>query len=201
MKRNLQKLTISEQKLLERFLRYDERALMPVAQNILEDYKDQVFIHDIFSIIVEDVLQVLALSEWNELSYRKIIFSAERIHEMSGCFSPPDDRFLFALSIVWITHCCKYKNEAHILSSELRPHSIISDSLQLEYSLCAQFFNLFGGPPSGKARKLERYMFSTYGCSYRSSDVNDDHLMNFQTLLHFISETGFSYESPVKAEG
>jgi hypothetical protein len=28
--------------------------------------------------------------------------------------------------------------------------------------------------------------------------MNSDHLMNFQTLLHFLSVTGFSYELPEK---
>ena len=189
-------LTLSEQNLLERFAQYDEKELTPAARDILNEYKNNIFIQDIFAIIVEDVLKALSLTEWNQTSYEKIISEAQNIYNMSGCFFPANQHFLFALSIVWISHFCRYKDTINILTSEIKPRSLFNDAKVLEYSLCAQFFNYFAGPPWGKAKALEKYMFSTYGRFYRDSCTNNDHLVNFNTLLHFISLTGFSYQMP-----
>lgn len=196
----LQSLTQSEQNLLERFAQYDEKKLTHAAQDILDDYKNQVFICDIFAIIVEDVLQVLSLNEWNEVAYRKIIFTANSIYNTSGCFFPANQHLLFAIPIVWITYYCKYKDGSRILTSDIKPHSIINDSIQLEHSLSAQFFNYFAGPPVGKAKKLEKYMFEKYDPHYRESDTNNNHTINFQTLLYFLSVTNFIYEPVRKNE-
>ena len=56
-------LTLSEQNLLERFAQYDEKELTPAARDILNEYKNNIFIQDIFAIIVEDVLKALSLTE------------------------------------------------------------------------------------------------------------------------------------------
>ena len=193
MRYNQKSLTITEQRLLERFVQYDETKLTLAAQSILNEFRDNVFIEDIFAIIVEDVLNVLSLTEWNKTTYEKIISSAQRIFETSGCFFPANEHFLFALPVVWITYCCEYKTNFSILKSESIPQSILEDSKALEYSICAQFFNFFGGPPIGKSKKLEKYMFKTYGRFYREASTHNNHIINFETLLHFISLTNFSY--------
>ena len=186
--------TIAEQKLLERFIHYDERKLTLAAQSILSEFKDHVFIEDVFAIIVEDVLTVLSLTDWNEETYQKIISSAQYIWKTSGCFFPANEYFLFALAVVWITYCCKYKGNHTILESDSNMKSMINDSIALEYSICAQFFNFFAGPATGKSKKIENYMFKKYGTVYRGSRFNNDHIANFQTLLQFLSFTNFSYE-------
>ena len=66
-------LTITEQRLLERFVQYDARKLMSATQTILTEFRDNIFIEDVFAIIVEDVLNVLSLTEWNNTTYEKII--------------------------------------------------------------------------------------------------------------------------------
>lgn len=194
MNDNQKALTIAEQKLLERFIQYDERKLTLATQSILSEFRNDVFMEDVFAIIVEDVLNVLFLTEWNKTTYKKIISSAQYIFETSGCFFPANEHFLFALSIVWISYCCKYKRNHSILESDSNIRSIVNDSKTLEYSICAQFFNFFAGPAIGKSKKIEDYMFMTYGNLYRESHVNNDHITNFQTLLHFLSFTNFSYD-------
>lgn len=187
-------LTPAEWKLLDRFVQYDEKQLTRATQSILSEFEKDVFIEDIFAIIVEDVLNVLSLTEWNELAYKKIISSAQYIFETSGCFFPANEHFLYALPIVWITYCCKYKRNHTILESGSNIRSIINDAKTLEYSICAQFFNIFAGPAIGKSKKIEHYMFTTHGNLYRESHVNNNHITNFQTLLHFLSFTNFSYD-------
>lgn len=187
-------LTISEQRLRERFIQYDENKLTFAAQSILDEFRDVVFMEDVFAIVVEDVLKVLSLTEWDKTTYGKIIFSAQYIFEKSGCFFPANEHFLFALSIVWISYCCKYRKNSNILESNLSIRSIVNDSKALEYSICAQFFNYFGGPATGKSKKLENFMFRTYGTSYRESRANTNHITNFQTLMHFLTFTNFSYD-------
>lgn len=187
-------LTAAEQKLLARFIQYDEKKLTRTTQNILSEFRNDVFMQDVFAIIVEDVLNVLSLTEWNNSAYKKIISSAQDIFETSGCFFPANEHFLFALPIVWITYCCKYKRNHTILESGSNIRSLISDAKTLEYSICAQFFNFFAGPAIGKSKKIEDYMFTTYGSLYRESHVNNDHITNFQTLLQFLSFTNFSYD-------
>ena len=194
MNDNQQALTIAEQRLSERFIQYDEKKLTLTTQSILNEFKNHVFMEDIFAIIVEDVLNVLSLTEWNKSTYKKIISSAQYISETSGCFFPANEHFLFALSIVWISYCCKYKRNHSILESNSNIQSIVNDSKALEYSICAQFFNFFAGPAIGKSKKIETYMFTTYGNLYRESHINNDHFTNFQTLLHFLSFTNFSYD-------
>ena len=186
-------LTIAEQRLLERFVQYNERELTLAAQSILNEFRDHVFIEDIFAIVVEDVLTVLSLTEWNKTTYEKIISSAQYIYETSGCFFPANEHFLFALSVVWISYCCKYKKDRTILESNSNIRSIVNDSKTLEYSICAQFFNYFAGPAIGKSKKIEDYMFMTYGALYRESHVSENHIINFQTLMRFLSFTNFSY--------
>lgn len=193
MRYNQKSLTITEQRLLERFVQYDERKLTLAAQSILNEFRDNVFIEDIFAIIVEDVLNVLSLTEWNKTTYEKIIFSAQHIFETSGCFFPANEHFLFALPVVWISYCCKYKKDRTILDSNSNIRSIVNDSKTLEYSICAQFFNYFAGPAIGKSKKIEDYMFMTYGALYRESHVSENHIINFQTLMRFLSFTNFSY--------
>ena len=51
-------LTISEQRLRERFIQYDENKLTFAAQSILDEFRDVVFMEDVFAIVVEDVLKV-----------------------------------------------------------------------------------------------------------------------------------------------
>lgn len=187
-------LTITEQRLLERFVQYDARKLMPATQTILTEFRDNVFIEDVFAIIVEDVLNVLSLTEWNNTTYEKIISSAQYIYDRSGCFFPANEHFLFALPIVWISYCCKYKKNRTIFESNSNIRSVINDSKTLEYSICAQFFNYFAGPAIGKSKKIENYMFTTYGNSYRDSRENENHIKNFQTLMQFLSFTNFSYD-------
>ena len=155
MKDHQKALTIAEQRLFERFIRYDEKKLTLAAQSILSEFKNAIFIEDIFAIIVEDVLNVLSLTEWNETTYRKIISSAKFIFETSGCFFPANEHFLFALPIVWVSYCCKYKGKYSILECDSKYQSIVNDSKTLEYSICAQFFNYFAGPAIGKAKKIE----------------------------------------------
>lgn len=193
MRYNQKSLTIAEQRLLERFVQYDEGKQMLAAQSILNEFRDNVFIEDIFVIIVEDVLNVLSLTEWNKTTYEKIISSAQYIFEASGCFFPANEHFLFALPVVWISYCCKYKKDRTILGSNSNIRSIINDSKTLEYSISAQFFNYFAGPAIGKSKEIENYMFTTYGASYRESRVSKNHITNFQTLMRFLSFTNFSY--------
>ena len=193
MSDNLKALTIAEQRLFERFIRYDEKTLTFAVQSILGEFRNHVFMEDVFAIIVEDVLNVLSLRAWNKTTYKKIITSAQYIFETSGCFFPANEHFLFALSIVWISYCCKYKRNHSILEYDANIRSIVSDSKALEYSICAQLFNFFAGPAIGKSKKIENYMFATYGSVYRESRENNDHITNFQTLLHFLSFTNFSY--------
>ena len=194
MSDNQKDLTAAEQKLLARFIQYDEKQLMPAAQTILSEFKNDLFVQDIFAIIVEDIYHVLSLTEWDEAAYKKIISSAHYIYKKSGCFFPAFEHFLFALPIVWITHCCKYKKTHTILESGSNIRSINNDAIALQYSICAQFFNIFAGPATGKSKKIENYMFSVYGNLYRDLRVNNDHITNFQTLLQFLSFTNFSYD-------
>ena len=159
MRCNQKTLTIPEQRLRERFVQYDETKLTIATQSILNEFREDLFIEDVFAIIVEDVLNVLCLTEWNENTYKKIISSAQYIFETSDCFFPANEHFLFALSIVWVSYCCKYKNDCTILQSNSNNRSIVYDSKTLEYSICAQFFNYFAGPAIGKSKKIENYMF------------------------------------------
>ena len=196
---NAEKLTDAEQKLFDRFCNYDENSLPYVVQSILNAYKDDLFIHDIFSIIVEDVSLILSLNDWSEASYKKVILAANQICDTTDCFFPANEHFLFALSIVWISNCCKYKDNKHIIDTPQSLKSRINDSIHLEYSLCAQFFNYFAGPTVKKSKKFEAYMFKTHGKLYRDVSRNNDRTKNFSTLLYLLELMNFKYE-PLKAE-
>ena len=162
MKDSIRLLTASEQKLFERFIKYDEENLSSITKNILLSYSDDVFISQIFAIIAEDVVEVLSLNEWNEASYRKIIFTANQIAETTGCFFTASDHFLFALPIVWIYFFCEHKKYGHINSIGPKPKTLISDCKTLEYSISAQFFNFFAGPAKGKRKLFEDYKLSCH---------------------------------------
>ena len=88
MKDNQKPLTVAEQKLLARFIQYDENQLTFATQSILREFGNDVFMKDVFAIIAEDVLNVLSLKAWNQSTYKKIISSAQYIFETSGCFFP-----------------------------------------------------------------------------------------------------------------
>ena len=191
---NSEKLTKSEHMLFDRFASYDENSLPYVVQSILNAYKDDLFIHDIFSIIVEDVSLILSLNDWSEASYKKVILAAKQINKTSNCFFPANEQFMFALCIVWISYYCKYKDDNYIICSPQEVKSKINDSIHLEYSLCAQFFNYFAGPATKKSKKFESYMFKTYGKAYRDLPQNNDHFKNFSTLIHLLKLMNFKYE-------
>ena len=191
---NSEKLTKSEQMLFDRFASYDENALPSVVRGVFDAYKDNLFMHDIFSIIVEDVSLVLSIDDWNEASYKKLIFTAKQIYDTTDCFFPANEHFLFALSIVWISNCCKYKDNKHIIYTPQSLKSRINDSIHLEYSLCADFFNCFAGPTTKKSKKFESYMFKTYGKAHRDLPQNNDHFKNFSTLIHLLKLMNFKYE-------
>ena len=196
---NSEKFTKSEHMLFDRFASYDENALPSVVRGVFDAYKDNLFMHDIFSIIVEDVSLVLSIDDWNEASYKKLIFTAKQIYDTTDCFFPANEHFLFALSIVWISYCCKYKDNKHIIDTPQSLKSRINDSIHLEYSLCAQFFNYFAGPTVNKSKKFEAYMFKTHGKLYRDVSRNNDRTKNFSTLLYLLELMNFKYE-PLKAE-
>jgi hypothetical protein len=195
MKVQTEKLTPSERNLLERFKKYDKDCLNPAVKAVVEEYAERVFIQDIFAIVVEDVFKALSLTDWNEKSRSKIIASSREMCETSGCFYPADNWFLPALTQVWIANYLRYKGEIDLRIVQPIPRSIFKNAVSLQFSMCPQFFNSFPGPLKGKQIVLEQYMFFVYGRGYRDIKNHDNHLLNFKTLLHFISFTGFSYHA------
>ena len=185
--------TVAEQGLMERFVQFDEEKLNPEIQSVMKEYGNRVFIKDIFAIIVEDVFRVLSLTKWNKTSLKKLIKSADAIVSTTDWCTPVCDWFEMALVIVWITYCCKYKSKYYILDSASAGKINYKDARLLEYSILAEFFNVFGGPAIGKMKLLEKYMDEKYGENDYCIKDHNDYEANCQTLLHFLSVMNFSY--------
>ena len=190
----IQNLTNNEKALLDRFNNINYSTLPKSVKDILDQYKDDLFFKDVFIIIVQDVFNVLSIEEWNDSAHEKIIAHSKYICEKTGLFFPAGRHILFALPIIWIAHFCKYKQygTVYTLSSKIR--GIVNNSKYLEQSISANFFNFFAGPMLGKAKLCELYMFKTHGYNHRDLRKNENHTLNFNTLIHFLSLTGFSYQ-------
>lgn len=195
----MKSLSPCEENLYARFLEIEAPLTSEPVKDIFEDYCGQVFVHDVFQVMVEDVVKVLSLTEWSRVSYNKVLRFADSLATDPGKgFFLPSGYLLYALPIIWISCCCEYKNYGRVykLTSSLR--GLDGNKRHLQYSICAQFFNIFAGPPQGKSRLLENYMIETYGEQYRDfPEKNNDHTANFHTLMHFLSVTGFSYAGSI----
>ena len=192
-------LSPCEELLCTRFFDAEANFSSVAVKDIFEDYCDQVFVRDILRVMIEDVVKVLSITEWSKDLYKKVLHFADLLTTDPGKgFFPSSGYLLYALPILWISYCCEYKNYGRVYELDFAVRGLNSNKRHLQYSICAQFFNMFAGPPQGKSKLLENYTFETYGEQYRDCpERNSDHMENFDTLMHFLSVTGFSYAGPV----
>lgn len=194
---NYAEALIPEQTLYERFAGYDRRKLSPAIQKILKDYPSTEF-PDIFAIMLEDVFQILSLSEWDLTSYTKVLCASDHVNHITGFFGQPPYRFRDAVTYIWIAHCCQYKG-TNVLTPIKESSTMGKNLTHLYLAILSFVFHMGVGYQlfSKKFKMLEDYMVKTYS----RNDVIFfwralNHRRNFQTLMYFLSVTGFSYSGP-----